>query len=108
MTPLARLVEDQPEGFVDEPSVSGRSYLREAPLPEDFRHDVRFRGAFQFGSEDAEVVAYCEPCSWSVRIAGGHDLGDLIRLCAQHAGVPDVTISTTETLADLLKAVMTP
>jgi hypothetical protein len=100
----SRLAEDQPGQFVGEMPVSGRSYLREAPLPADFQHDVRFQGA----SYGPGLRVYCEPCDWRTYIDAGHSLTDLIRLVAMHSGVPDVTITTTEALMELLKPEVTP
>ena len=88
-----------PGEFVDEPSVSGRSRPRPEPLPDGFRHDVRFNG----GIGGHGIAAYCQPCHWGIWIDDGHDLGDLIRLVAQHAGVPDTTVQATETVLALLQ-----
>jgi hypothetical protein len=101
MTPpaLSRLADEQPPQWVEEPSVSGRSTPRPGPLPDGFRHDVRFNGAIGGNG----ISAYCQPCHWGIWIDDGHDLTDLIRLCAMHAGVTDITVTTTEALLDLLK-----
>lgn len=100
--PVARLAEDQPGQFVEEPSVSGRSAPRPAPVPDDFRHDVRFHGA----AGGMGISVYCQPCHWGIWIDDGHSLTDLIRLAAMHGDVADVTIEVTETLAKLAPLVV--
>jgi hypothetical protein len=71
---LSRLRED------DVP-VSGRSEPRPVPVT---AHDVRFHGA----RDGYGIVAYCDPCDWSVRLDDGHTLSDLTELKRQHCGEP--------------------
>jgi hypothetical protein len=97
--PLTRRLEQA--GFQADPPVSGRSAPRPAPLPAGVSHDVRFDGVALSGN--GYIRARCTPCSWSVALDNGHDLPDLIRLTAQHAGETDITISTVEVLLDVLR-----
>ena len=80
--PLSRDPAEQPTVIVPDMPVSGRSTPRPAPLPADFRHDVRFRRSARSG-----ITAYCEPCDWTTWVADGHDVTDLIRLVNMHEGI---------------------
>lgn len=69
-------------------SVTGRDTPRVTLTP--VVHDVRFYGALTgfaaAGNAVMGISARCEPCRWSVGLEGGHDLADLARLAAMHAG----------------------
>lgn len=92
--PLSRLMDEQPV-FVDDIPVSGRSIPRPEPVPDDFRHELRFDGAIR------GVRAHCQPCQWAIWIADGHSLTDLIRLASMHGNPADVAIEVTSCLAQL-------
>jgi hypothetical protein len=100
---LSRLADEQPV-FPGEIPVIGRMTPRPAPLPDGFRHNVRFHGA----AVGTGISVYCQPCHWGIWIDDGHDLPDLVRLVAQHAGVTDTTVTTTEALLDLLRPLVVP
>jgi hypothetical protein len=82
---LARLAEDQPV-FPGEMPVSGRLEPREQPVPDGFRHDVRFYGASTGQMGNLGLSVRCKPCDWRLYLDGGHDLPDLIELVRQHTG----------------------
>ena len=90
--------------FADAPSVSGRNTPHQAPLPDRFRHDVRFHASVN----GKGISAFCHPCRWGIWVDDGHNITDLIRLVCMHAGEADVTILTVETLLEILKPAVTP
>ena len=78
--------------FLEPMPVSGRSQLRPAPLPADFRHDVRFRGVHS-DTLDGLILNFREPTNesmgnwtrreieaalpaWVIEALGGHSSVD--------------------------------
>ena len=89
--------------YVAEPSQSGRSIPREVSA----RRLLSMTSASAARSErDCMLNISCvlrAVVSWSIALdRPGHSLADLVRLVAQHSGVADVTLTTTEALLALL------
>lgn len=64
--------------------ISGRSQPRPAPLPNGFKHDVRWR------SDGLGIYAQCLPCGPAKHhIDEGHRAEAFVRFERQHAGIED-------------------